>query len=160
MTTVDLTSTAFQQGQSIPRQCTADGKNISPPLKRSSPPYGTKSFALICEDPDAPRKTWVHWVVYNLPAESRELSEDTPPEATLPNGTCQGVNDFGKIGFGGPAPPPGKPHHYVYRLYALDRPLSLAPGATKDQLLAAIKNHILAEGKLTGIYARDGVAQK
>jgi len=115
---------------------------------------GTRSFALVCDDPDAPRGTFTHWVVFNLPAESRELSEGVPAEATLPNGTCQGTNGFGKVGYGGPAPPPGKPHHYFFKLYALDGPLDLKPGATKDEVLAAARGHVLGEAQLMGLYAR------
>src|SRR5437762_6437024 len=111
---LELTSTAFKEGDTIPKQYTGDGTNAPPPLKWADPPAGTKSFALICEDPDAPRGTFTHWVMWNLPAEARELGEGAPP-----GGAIQGKNDFGKIGYGGPAPPPGKPHRYVFRLDAL-----------------------------------------
>jgi Raf kinase inhibitor-like YbhB/YbcL family protein len=151
---LELISTAFQQGEAIPQQYTGDGRNASPPLKWSNPPGGTRSLALVCDDPDAPRGTFTHWVVFNLPAESRELSEGVPAEATLPNGTVQGTNGFGKVGYSGPAPPPGKPHHYFFKLFALDRQLDLKPGATKDQLLAAGLVHVLAEAQLMGTYAR------
>ena len=151
---LELTSTAFQEGATIPERFTGDGRNVSPPLKWQNVPAGTRTLALICEDPDAPRGTFTHWVVFNLPAESRELSEGVPAEATLPNGTAQGTNDFGKVGYGGPSPPPGKPHRYFFRLYALDRPPDLQPGATKAQLLAAMKGHVLGEAQLMGTYAR------
>jgi Raf kinase inhibitor-like YbhB/YbcL family protein len=151
---IELTSTAFPEGQTIPRQATGDGRNLSPPLQWHNAPATTKSFALICEDPDAPRGTFTHWVLFNLPADSRELSEGIPAEASLPNGTMQGTNDFGTVGYGGPAPPPGKPHRYFFKLYALDRRLDLAAGATKDQLLAAMNGHILGEGHLMGKYVR------
>jgi Raf kinase inhibitor-like YbhB/YbcL family protein len=151
---IELTSTAFQEGQTIPKQATGDGQNLSPPLKWRDPPIDTRSLALICEDPDAPRATFSHWVLFNLPAESRELDEGVPPDSTLPNGTAQGNNDFGKVGYGGPAPPPGKPHRYFFKLFALDTRLNLRPGATRNQLLAAMKGHILAEGLLMGKYAR------
>jgi Raf kinase inhibitor-like YbhB/YbcL family protein len=151
---IELTSTAFLEGQAVPRQSTGDGRNLSPPLQWRDAPAVTKTFALICEDPDAPRGTFTHWVLFNLPAELRELSEGVPAEATLPNGTVQGTNDFGKVGYGGPAPPPGKPHRYYFKLYALDRRLDLPAGATKDQLLAAMKGHILGEGQLMGKYGR------
>jgi Raf kinase inhibitor-like YbhB/YbcL family protein len=118
------------------------------------PAAGTQTFALICEDPDAPRGTFTHWILFNLPAQSRELSEGVPREATLPNGARQGTADFGKVGYGGPAPPPGKPHRYFFKLYALDRQLDLKPGATKAQVLAAMTGHILAEGQIMGKYAR------
>jgi Raf kinase inhibitor-like YbhB/YbcL family protein len=151
---IDLTSTAFQDGQTIPRQCTADGKDISPPLKWSNPPAITKSFALICEDPDAPRGTWTHWLLFNLPPSSRELTEGLPTLDALPDGSRQGTNDFGKVGYGGPAPPPGKPHRYLFRIYALDRELDLSPQATRQQLLDAMSKHVLAQGQLIGTYGR------
>jgi Raf kinase inhibitor-like YbhB/YbcL family protein len=151
---MQLTSTAFQEGQAIPKQYTGDGKNVSPPLRWTDPPAGTQAFALITDDPDAPRKVWVHWVLFNLPATTRELSEEVPPEETLPGGAAQGKNDFGRISYGGPAPPPGKPHRYFFKLYALDAPLSLRPGATKEELLAAMKGHTLAEAQLMGTYSR------
>ncbi len=113
--TLELTSSAFQEGQPIPQQHTGDGKDVSPALKWTDPPAGTKSFALVCDDPDAPRKTWVHWVLFNVAAESRELGEGVPAQETLPGGARQGKNDFGKIGYGGPAPPRGKPHRYFFK---------------------------------------------
>jgi len=151
---IEVSSTAFKEGATIPKQYTGDGKDVSPPLRWSEPPQGTKSFALICDDPDAPRKTWVHWVLFNIPAQQRELKEAVPAQQELPNGAKQGKNDFGKIGYGGPAPPPGKPHRYFFKLYALDTQLDLPAGATKDQLVAAMKDHILAEGQLMGLYSR------
>jgi Raf kinase inhibitor-like YbhB/YbcL family protein len=151
---LELTSTAFQEGATIPKQYTGDGRNVSPPLKWQDAPADTRTLALVCEDPDAPRGTFTHWVVFNLPAESRELSEGVPAEANLPNGTAQGTNDFGKVGYGGPSPPPGKPHRYFFKLYALDRPLDLQPGAASSQLLAAMKGHVLGETQLMGTYAR------
>jgi len=147
--TFTLTSPAFRDGQAIPEQYTADGRNVPPPLAWGDPPAGTRAFALVCEDPDAPRGTFTHWVVANLPAETRELGG-----AALPGGATQGANDFGQVGYGGPAPPPGKPHHYVFRLLALDRPLDLPAGATKDQVRQAAKGHVLAEGRLVGTYGR------
>jgi Raf kinase inhibitor-like YbhB/YbcL family protein len=151
---LELTSIDFQEGAPIPAQHTANGQNMSPPLKWWRQPAGTRSLALICEDPDAPRGTFTHWVVFNLPAESRELPEGIPPEATLPNGLAQGTNDFGQPGYGGPKPPPGKPHRYIFKLYALDRSLEVRSGATKAQVLAAMKGHVLAEAQLVGTYAR------
>ncbi|MBI1914469.1 MAG: YbhB/YbcL family Raf kinase inhibitor-like protein [Planctomycetes bacterium] len=151
---LELTSSAFQEGQPIPRQYTGDGKDASPALKWTDPPAGTKSLALICDDPDAPRKTWVHWVLFNVPAESRELNEGVPAQETLPGGARQGKNDFGKIGYGGPAPPRGKPHRYFFRLYALDTMLDLSAGASKADLVKAIEGHVLAEAPLMGTYAR------
>jgi Raf kinase inhibitor-like YbhB/YbcL family protein len=150
----DLSSTAFWPGRSIPQKYTRDGQNISPPLKWSAPPNGTHSLALICDDPDAPRRTFTHWVIFNLPADSYELAEGASTTKSLPRGATQGTNDFGDIGFVGPSPPPGKPHHYSFKLFALDQSLDLAPGATKDQLLAAMQGHILGETQLIGTFAR------
>jgi Raf kinase inhibitor-like YbhB/YbcL family protein len=152
---MELTSTAFQEGATIPKQYTGDGKNISPPLRWSGAPGNTQSFALICDDPDAPRKEpWVHWVLFHLPADAQELPEGVPADESLPNRAKQGTNDFGKIGYGGPAPPPGKPHRYYFKLYALDTILNLKEGATKQQLEQAMKEHILASGQLMGKYGR------
>ncbi len=150
-----LTSTAFAEGRRIPSRHTGDGEDLSPPLKWVDPPEGTRSLALLCEDPDAPRGTFTHWVVFNLPAMSRELSEGVPREPVLANGTAQGTNDFGQVGYGGPKPPPGKPHRYVFTLYALDRPLHLEGGCRKEQLLESVRGHILGEARLTGTYAHD-----
>jgi len=151
---LEVTSTAFQEGDTIPRQHTADAKDTSPPLRWSDPPEGTQGFALVCDDPDAPRGTWVHWVLFNLPAEARSLDEGVPARDTLDGGARQGKNDFGKLGYGGPSPPKGKPHRYYFKLYALDTRLNLAAGATKAQLLDAMKGHVLTEGQLMGRYGR------
>ena len=151
---IKLTSTAFQQGMTIPVQYTGDGANQSPPLLWSEPPSTTKSIALICDDPDAPRGTWVHWVLFNLPPETRELNEGVPKTPTLPSGSKQGKNDFGNVGYDGPAPPKGKPHRYFFKLYALAVAVNLNPGATKAELEDAMKGHILAEGQLMGRYKR------
>ena len=152
--TLQLSSTAFDEGQAIPREYTADGRNVSPPLQWQDPPAGTQSWALLCEDPDAPRGTFTHWLLFNLPTAARALAEGVPPETTLANGGLQGVNDFGKVGYGGPAPPPGKPHRYIFKLFALARSLDLQPGSTKAQLLTAMKGQVLAEGLLMGTYGR------
>jgi Raf kinase inhibitor-like YbhB/YbcL family protein len=152
--TFQLTSSAFQDGQKIPTTYTADGANYSPPLAWSGQPSGTVSFALICDDPDAPRGTWVHWVLFNLRGDAGELPEHVPPDATLANGAQQGKNDFGKLGYGGPAPPPGKPHRYLFKLYALDTNLKLPAGAIKDQLVKAMEGHVLGEARLMGKYQR------
>lgn len=151
---LQLTSSAFESGQSIPKRHTGDGDDVSPPLAWPDPPGSTQSLALICDDPDAPRGVWVHWVLFNLPPHLRELAEAVPTTPALASGARQGTNDFGNLGYGGPAPPPGKPHRYFFKLYALDVLLDLAAGATKDQLLAACKGHILAEGQLMGKYQR------
>ena len=122
---IKLASGAFQDGQTIPTQHTADGTDTSPPLKWENQPDRTKSLALICEDPDAPGKTWIHWVIFNIPPETRELNEGVLPQEVLPGGALQGTNDFGNVGYGGPSPPRGKPHRYFFRLYALDKQLEL-----------------------------------
>jgi Raf kinase inhibitor-like YbhB/YbcL family protein len=155
---LNLTSTAFENGQPIPKRYTGDAEDISPSLTWSDPPKETKSCVLICDDPDAPGGTWVHWVLFNLPADLRDLAEAVPASATLSNAAKHGTNDFGNLGYGGPAPPPGKPHRYFFKLYALDRTLDLAAGATKDQVLAACKGHILAEAQLMGTYQRRPLA--
>jgi len=151
--TIKLTSTAFQDGGLIPARYTCDGPNVSPPLSWSGLPPGTKSLALVCEDPDAPGKTWTHWVVYGIPPTTMQLAEGIVHEETLSNGGKQGKNDFGKIGYGGPCPPSGT-HRYFFKLSALDSEISLEPGATKDQLLGAIDGHVLAQGELMGKYKR------
>jgi Raf kinase inhibitor-like YbhB/YbcL family protein len=151
---MQLTSSAFQEGEPIPRQYTADGKDVSPPLRWSGAPENTKSLALLCEDPDAPRGLWVHWVLFNVPPGPGELAEGIPTQARLPSDARQGKNDFGKIGYGGPSPPKGNPHRYFFRVYALDTTLDLKEGATRQDLLDAMKGHILAEGQLMGKYGR------
>jgi Raf kinase inhibitor-like YbhB/YbcL family protein len=151
---IEITSTAFRDGETIPKAHTGDGKDLSPPLTWNSLPGGTQSFALIADDPDAPRGTWVHWVLFNLSAQTQKLAEGVPVQKELPNGAKQGTNDFGKIGYGGPAPPPGKPHRYFFKLYALDTVLNLPAGATKDQVTVAMKGHVLAEGQIMGKYGR------
>jgi Raf kinase inhibitor-like YbhB/YbcL family protein len=152
--TIELSSPAFADGKAIPKAHTGDGDDTSPTLKWSEPPAPTKSFALICDDPDAPRGTWVHWVLFNLPGGVRDLEGAVTNKETLASGAKQGKNDFGKIGYGGPAPPRGKPHRYFFKLYALDGTVDLAAGATKAQLLDAMKGHVLAEGQLMGTYQR------
>ena len=154
MQTIELKTSAFAQGETIPKQYTGDGKNGSPPLSWSAAPDETKSWAIICDDPDAPAGTWVHWVIFNLPADTRELPEHVPTDEQLTGGAIQGKNDFGDIGYDGPAPPKGKPHRYFFKLYALDAPLTLKPGATKAELLKAMDGHVLGHGELMGKYQR------
>lgn len=149
-----IKSTAFNEGEMIPSKYTCDGSDISPPLSWSNFPDKTGSFALISDDPDAPMGTWVHWVLYDIPANVTNLEENVPSKKTLENNSKQGTNDFGKIGYGGPCPPSGT-HRYYFKLYALDKDLNLKPGATKTQLLKAMDGHILAEGQLIGKYKRD-----
>jgi hypothetical protein len=150
---IKITSPAFKQNELIPEKYTYDGPDISPPLAWGTLPAGTKSLALICDDPDAPRRTWVHWVIFNLPAEISELPEFVPPVGELKNKARQGRNDFGQIGYGGPCPPRGT-HRYFFKIYALDQVLSLDPGVTKAQLAKAMEDHILAQGQLVGKYQR------
>jgi hypothetical protein len=147
-------SPAFSPGGDIPRQHTCDGPDLSPPLRWSEPPAGTQSLALICDDPDAPAGTWVHWVLYRIPASARGLPEGVPKRETLADGSRQGRNDFGKVGYGGPCPPRGPKHRYFFKLYALDTVLDLPPGATKAELLKAMEGHVLAQGELMGRYGR------
>lgn len=150
----ELTSSAFQPGGEIPRKHTCDGADVSPALAWSDPPAGTASFALVCDDPDAPAGTWVHWVLYEVPASSRQLPEGVPPEPILKDGSRQGTNDFRKTGYGGPCPPRGSRHRYFFRLYALDTMLGLAPGKTKAALLKAMEGHVKGEAELVGRYGR------
>lgn len=150
----ELTSTAFSAGETIPKKFTCDGPDVSPQLKWNDPHANTQSIALIMDDPDAPGGTWVHWVLYDLPASTRELPEGVAKQEQLPSGARQGRNDFGKIGYGGPCPPPGKPHRYFFKLYALDAKLGLKAGATKADLERAMKGHILAQVELIGKYGR------
>jgi Raf kinase inhibitor-like YbhB/YbcL family protein len=126
---------------------------VSPPLTWSDLPSGTKSLTLIAEDPDAPKKTWVHWVIFNIPPGNVGLPEDVRHDGELPNGARQGVNDFGRVGYGGPCPPSGV-HRYFFRLFALDTLLELAPGANKEEVLEAMQGHILGEGTVMGEYRR------
>jgi hypothetical protein len=149
-----ITSTAFNEGQTIPEKYTCQGSDISPPLQWTNAPANAKSFALICDDPDAPVGTWVHWVAYDLPAGTSALPEDVAKTQSIAGNAKQGLNDFRRVGYGGPCPPPGKPHRYFFKLYALDEMLNLKPGATKKDLLRAMEGHVLAEGQLMGTYQR------
>ena len=150
----ELKTTAFKAGDFIPAKFTGDGPDVSPELSWSDPPAGTQSFSLIMDDPDAPVGTWVHWVLYDLPATARSLAENVPKQEELPSGARQGRNDFRKIGYGGPAPPPGAAHRYFFKLYALDTKAALKAGATKAELEKAMKGHILAQVELMGRYKR------
>lgn len=151
---LEIKSFAFSEGKKIPVKYTCEGENISPPLSWNKLPSSTEALAIIMDDPDAPGRAFTHWVLFNLPGDTGELPEAIPPKDKLPSGALQGKNDFGKIGYGGPCPPPGSPHHYRFTLYALDQPLKLKPGASKAQVLDAMKGHILASGTLIGIYQR------
>jgi Raf kinase inhibitor-like YbhB/YbcL family protein len=158
---IAMTSTAFGSGQPIPTKYTEDGDDVSPPLAWSDAPTGTKQWALICDDPDAPTdEPWVHWVIYGLPASTRTLPEGVKTSAQLsePKGTLQGKNSWPKgrtVGYRGPAPPKGHGiHHYHFKLYALDSESKLSPGLTKSDLLKSIDGHILGVGELVGTYKR------
>jgi len=149
----ELTSIAFAHGQPIPARYTCDGEDISPPLQWGDPPGDTQSLALIVNDPDAPVGTWVHWVLFNLPAEARTLHEDVAPDAERPDGSRHGQNSWRRLGYGGPCPPSGT-HRYFFELYALDTTLGLSPNATKKQVLGAMEGHILAQTELVGTYSK------
>jgi hypothetical protein len=150
MAAFELKSSAFLNGNAIPPRFTCDGSDLSPALSWNDPPAGTKTFALIMDDPDAPAGTWVHWVLYDLPASVRELPEGVPKAIDLKIGARQGRNDFRRIGYGGPCPPHGAAHRYSFRLYALDGYTQLPAGAGKGDLERAMKGHILAQSELIG----------
>ena len=152
--TLRLTTTAFQPGGTIPRKHTCDGPDVSPALAWDAPPGTAQSFALIMDDPDAPGGTWAHWVLYDLPAAARDLPEGVPRQEELPSGARQGRNDFRRVGYYGPCPPPGPVHRYFFKLYALDARLNLKPGASKPEVERAMQGHILAQGELMGRYQR------
>lgn len=149
-----LSSPCFKDLQSIPKEYSCLGKDISPELVWSAPPKNTKSFALTVVDPDAPGGDFIHWVIYNIPAETDHLMSNIPKKSLLDNGTMQGMNDFGFIGYGGPCPPPRQTHSYIFTLYALDIKISLSPGASYGELQNAVKGHSLAESKLTGYFCK------
>jgi hypothetical protein len=153
---VKLTSTAFADGAPIPSKHTCDGADVSPVLAWEAAPEHTRNFVLICDDPDAPGKTWVHWVLFNLPGSTTTLPEGVPKKEVLENlgGARQGITDFRRVGYGGPCPPPGKPHRYFFKLYALDGTLDLEPGATKSEVERAMRGRILDQTELMGTYAR------
>jgi Raf kinase inhibitor-like YbhB/YbcL family protein len=159
--TITVTSTTLKAGETIPKDHTADGKNVSPALMWSGAPAATKQFALIMDDPDAQfgGQNFVHWVVYKIPAAAKGLPAELPMDATLTApadiaGTIQGMSGFRRAGYRGPAPPPGKPHHYTFTVYALDTELALAEGATKADLMKAMEGHIIGQGSLVSIYER------
>lgn len=150
----ELKSAAFVPGGDIPKKHTCDGADVSPALEWTTPPAGTKALALVCEDPDAPAGLWTHWVVWGIPSATTTLPEGVKRDGTLADGSRQGRNDFGKLGHNGPCPPPGKPHRYYFRLYALDAVPQLDPGATRAQLLDAMRGHIVGQAELMGRYGR------
>ncbi len=148
-----LSSPDSAYGELIPPGFTCEGENTSPELNWENAPENTAGFALICDDPDAPGGTWVHWVIYNIPAEANQLIRGIPDKKTFENGTMNGSNSWPRIGYSGPCPPAGKPHRYYFKLYALDKTLELEPGATKEQLLKAMNGHIIAEAEWMGTYS-------
>jgi Raf kinase inhibitor-like YbhB/YbcL family protein len=147
---IDVKSKAFERDHRIPRRHSSEGENVAPPITWNCPADNAAEFALICDDPDAPReKPFVHWVVYKIPGAAKALATSDP------DGAVQGRNDFGRVGYGGPLPPPGHgTHHYHFKVYALDKALDLGPGASKDELLAAMRGHVVDEGELVGTYER------
>lgn len=151
---LELTSDSFDEGDTIPVRHTCDGEDLSPPLSVGGVPDEAESLAMIVDDPDAPAGTWVHWVLYGLPADIRSLPQGVPADADVLDGTLQGENDFGDLGWGGPCPPPGEEHRYVFSLYALEGTPGLESGATKERLLEAIEPMVLEEARLTGRYQR------
>lgn len=154
MLELTIRSAAFAMNAAIPAKYTCSGQDVSPPISWSAAPEGTLTLAVLCDDPDAPVGDWVHWVIFNLPADTNELPESVPPKAQLPNGAIQGMNDFGRVGYGGPCPPPGKPHRYFFTVFALDTKLALSSKATKRDLLGAVERHVLAKGQLIGTFKR------
>lgn len=150
---ISVSSSAFKEGGMIPAKYTCDGNDLSAPLAWTGIPEGTKSIALISDDPDAPVGTWVHWVMWNIPAAAVGLEEGVPAKPQLPDGSRQGVSDFGRPGYGGPCPPSGT-HRYYFKVYAMDTMLDLPSKARKADLVKAMKGHILAEGQLMGKYSR------
>jgi Raf kinase inhibitor-like YbhB/YbcL family protein len=151
---IEITSTAFAEGRPIPDKHAFENQDLSPALQWSGVPPAAKSLALVCDDPDAPMGTWVHWVIYDLPPAAAGLPEGVAKSPELAGGAKQGVNDYKKTGYGGPCPPPGRPHRYFFKLYALDTLTGLKSGATKKELLAAMEGHVLAQGQLMGTYQR------
>ncbi len=151
---MELHSPAFGHRQPVPPKYTCSGRDLSPPLAWSGVPEGTVAFALLCDDPDAPAGTWDHWVIFNIPASATGLPEGVPTTPTLHDGSVQGRNGWGKVGYRGPCPPPGRPHRYVFRLMALSKPLPLRAGATKDEVMVASRGLVLDQMEYVGTFAR------
>ena len=149
-----ISTTAFPAEGTIPKKYTCDGADVSPALTWSGTPEGTKALALIADDPDAPVGTWTHWLIWDIPASTSQLSEGTAKDAQLPDGARQGQNDFRKIGYNGPCPPPGKPHRYYFKLFALDATLDVKPGGSRKEMEAAMKGHTLGQTEVMGRYGR------
>ncbi len=149
-----LICSEFRNLDLIPKKYTCDGQNLSPPLSWNDPPEGTKAMVIIMDDPDAPMGVFTHWVLFNIPNDATELPEGYPNQPSFEDGSIQGINDFGKLGYGGPCPPPGLPHNYSFRLYAVDVKLSLKAGVSKIEVIDAIKGHIMSQAELIGRYGR------
>jgi hypothetical protein len=149
-----LSTTVFAAGAAIPPVYTCVGEDISPPLTWNEAPEGTKSIAVLCDDPDAPIGTWSHWVLFNLPPETTELREGMPTDPELPNGAVQGMNDFGRHGYGGPCPPHGQQHRYYFKVFALDTMLPLDEQARSADVEQAMEGHILARGEWMGTFKK------
>lgn len=149
-----LKTTAFVNGGEIPRKYTSDGSDLSPALSWEDAPDGTHSLALIADDPDAPMGTWTHWIIWNISAQAAGLPEGVARAENLDDGGVQGRNDFKRIGYGGPCPPPGKAHRYFFKLYALDAMLDLKAGSGRKELERALQRHVLSQTELMGTYRR------
>ncbi len=154
MIDLHLRSPAFENKGRIPKKYTADGEDISPPLEWDKPPSNTKSLVIICDDPDAPVGVWDHWILFNIPPTTTSLPEGIPQKAELDKGMKHGRNSWGRSAYGGPSPPPGKPHRYFFKIYALDVKLNLPHGTPKKKILQSMEGHILATGELMGTYGR------
>ncbi len=152
--TLTIRTSAWKNGERIPTKHTADGPDVSPPFEFAGIPAGTKAFALICDDPDAPVGTWVHWVLYDIPGTAKGLPEGVATDAELPDGSRHGTNSWNKYGYGGPSPPPGKPHRYFFRLYALREPLGAKPGLSAAQAESLAKSKAIASAEYLGTYGR------
>ena len=150
----NLSSPAFANGAYIPEVYTCGGADYSPALKWTAPPEGTKSFAIIFDDPDAPVGTFTHWIIFNIPSDQASLEEKASPKGVLPAGAIEGKNNFSRIGYAGPCPPPGKAHRYFFKLYALDSMLNLPAGTNKDNLLRAMQGHVLGQAQMIGLFAK------
>ncbi len=151
---MQILSGAFNEGDTIPKKHTCDGEDVSPLLSWSDVPDGSKGLVLICDDPDAPVGTWVHWVLFGITPDTTELPEGVPDGERVLSGAMHGCNSWGNLGYGGPCPPAGPPHRYFFKLYAVDIEPVLSPGATAAEVMVAIEGHILAEGRLMGRYGR------
>lgn len=151
---LELESAAFKNGEFIPVKYTCKGEDVSPPLEWKGVPENAKSIAIILDDPDAPMGTWVHWVLYEIPANKRKLPEGLKKDKVLDDGSKQGMTDFGRVGYGGPCPPPGPAHRYFFRIYAIDGKLDLKPGLRKNAFLDAVKDHVIEEAELMGKFKR------